>query len=236
MARTLFVSDVHLRPRDPAANRPFLRFLERDCDALYVVGDLFDYWIGPRQLETGDYDAEIDALRAKSERTRIFFIKGNRDYLVEERFARATGMTILGDRARLELGGRSVALAHGDFVYNRNPKYSAYRALMRSKPIEALWLQMPAFVGRALVRGYRKVSPMTTRGVTFTQEDLAAGAKPFFEAGADVVMIGHIHQPQHVEAELGGRRRDLYILGDWCGGTQDYVEWDGAAFRFLRWT
>jgi UDP-2,3-diacylglucosamine hydrolase len=218
-SRTLFVSDVHLRPRDPAANRPFLRFLERDCDTLYVVGDLFDYWIGPRQLETGDYDEEIDVLRRKSKSTRIFFIKGNRDYLVEERFARATGMTLLGDRARVELGGKSVALAHGDFVYNRNPKYTAYRTLMRSKPIEALWLQMPAFVGRALVRGYRK-------------EDLAAGAKPFFEAGADVVMIGHIHQPQHVRTERG----DLYILGDWCGGTQDYVEWDGSAFRFLRWT
>ena len=100
MSRTLFVSDVHLRPRDPAGNRPFLRFLEQDCEALYVVGDLFDYWIGPRQLETGDYDAEIDALRHKSRSTRISFLKGNRDYLVEERFARATGMAILGDRAR----------------------------------------------------------------------------------------------------------------------------------------
>jgi UDP-2,3-diacylglucosamine hydrolase len=231
MPRTLFVSDVHLRPREPSANRSFRRFLEQGFDALYVVGDLFDYWIGPRQLETGDYDEEIDALREASKRAKIYFIKGNRDYLVEERFARATGMTILGDRARLELGGRSVALAHGDFVYNRNPKYTAYRTLMRSKPIEALWLQLPAFVGRALVRGYRKVSPMTTRGVTFTREELAEGARPFFEAGAGVVMIGHIHQPQHVRAPKG----DLYILGDWCGGTQDYVEWDGADFRFLRW-
>lgn len=235
MSRTLFVSDVHLRPRDPAANRPFLRFLEQDCETLYVVGDLFDYWIGPRQLETGDYDVEIEALRRKSERTRICFIKGNRDYLVEDRFSRATGMTLLGEQARIEVGGRRVALAHGDFVYNRNPKYSAYRALMRSKPIEALWLQLPAAVGRLLVRGYRKVSPMTTRAVAWTREDLAAGARPYFERGADVVVIGHIHQPQHIEAESGGRRRDLYILGDWCGGTQDYLEWDGTSFRFLPW-
>jgi UDP-2,3-diacylglucosamine hydrolase len=236
MARTLFVSDVHLRPRDPGGNRPFLRFLEQDCEALYVVGDLFDYWIGPRQLETGDYDAEIQALRRKSAAARIFFIKGNRDYLVEERFARATGMSILGDRARVDLGGRTLMLAHGDFVYNRNPKYTAYRTLMRSKPIEALWLQVPAFVGRMLVRGYRRVSPMTTRGVTWTPEALAAGARPFFERGADVAVIGHIHQPQHVASDVAGRRRDLYILGDWCGGTQDYLEWDGAALKFLRWT
>ena len=86
MPRTLFVSDVHLRARDPANNQPFLKFLEQDCDALYIVGDLFDYWIGPKHLGMPDYRHEIDLIRRKSERCRIFFIKGNRDYLVEEKF------------------------------------------------------------------------------------------------------------------------------------------------------
>ena len=84
MARTLFVSDVHLRARDPANNQPFLKFLEQDCDALYIVGDLFDYWIGPKHLGMDDYRSEIESIRKKSEKTPIFFIKGNRDYLVEE--------------------------------------------------------------------------------------------------------------------------------------------------------
>ena len=233
--RTLFASDVHLRPNDPPANASFLRFLLQDCDVLYLVGDLFDYWIGPRHLDAPDYEVELEALRRKSERTRIFFVKGNRDYLLDARFERVSGMKVLGDRARVPIGGRAVELAHGDFLYNKNPKYTAYRTMMRSKPVEALWRAVPAAVGKRIVRGYRKVSPMTTRPVVWTPAELAARARPVFEQGADVLICGHIHQPQHLQLDVGGRRRDLFILGDWCGGTQDYVEWDGAEFRFKRW-
>jgi UDP-2,3-diacylglucosamine hydrolase len=235
MSRTLFVSDVHLRPRDPAANRDFLRFLEEPCDALYFVGDLFDYWIGPKQLRVGDYDPELAALREKSRRTRMFFIKGNRDYLLEARFERASGTKILGDRARVEVGGRSVLLAHGDFLFNKNPKYAAYRTLMRSKPIEDLWLSLPAFVGRSVVRGYRRVSPLTTRAVTWSREEIAERARPLFAQGADVLICGHIHQPQTVDVDVAGRRRRVFIMGDWCGGTQDYVVFEDGEFEMRRW-
>ena len=235
MARTLFVSDVHLRAGDPAANRSWARFLGQPCDALYVVGDLFDYWIGPKHLAMADYREELAALKAKSAATPIYFIKGNRDYLVEEKFERATGAKVLGDRARIEVAGRTVLLAHGDFLYNTNPKYTAYRTLMRSRPIEDLWLQLPAFVGRTVVRGFRKVSPMTTPRYAWSPERLLERARPFFEQGADVLITGHIHQPQHLTMEVKGRRCDLYVMGDWCGGTQDYVEHDGAGFRFQPW-
>jgi UDP-2,3-diacylglucosamine hydrolase len=235
MARTLFVSDVHLRANDPAANRSFFRFLEQECEALYVVGDLFDYWIGPKHLSMTDYREELRALKRVSERMKIFFIKGNRDYLVEEKFERVTGAKVLGDRARIELAGRTILLAHGDFLYNTNPKYAAYRTMMRSKPIEDLWLQLPAFVGRTVVRGFRKVSPMTTPRYSWSPERLLERARPFFEQGADMLVTGHIHQPQHLSAEVKGRRCDLYVMGDWCGGTQDYVEHDGRDFRFRPW-
>jgi UDP-2,3-diacylglucosamine hydrolase len=235
MSRTLFASDVHLRPNDPPSNRSFFRFLEEDCAALYLVGDLFDYWIGPKHLRGPDYRDVFEALRRKSERAKVYFIKGNRDYLVEEKFERSTGTTVLGDRARIELGGRTVLLAHGDFVYNTNPKYAAYRTLMRSKPIEDLWLAIPGVVARRLVRGYRKVSPMTTPSMSWTPEKLLGRARPLFEAGADVLICGHIHQPQHLAETVNGRRCELFILGDWCGGTQDYVEFDGSRFRIRRW-
>jgi UDP-2,3-diacylglucosamine hydrolase len=236
MARTLFASDVHLRASSPAANRPFLRFLEEPCEALYILGDLFDYWIGPKHLASADYREEIAALREKSARSKVFFIHGNRDYLAEGRFARATGVTILGDRARIELGGRVVLLAHGDFIYNTNPKYAAYRTLMRSKPIADLWLALPAFAGRTLVRGFRKVSKRTTPAYAWKPESLLARARPLFEQGADAFICGHIHLPQHLECEVAGRKRDVFILGDWEGGTQDVVEHDAAGFRFYPWS
>jgi len=235
MPRTIFVSDVHLRARDPAHNRAFLNFLEQDCDTLYIVGDLFDYWIGPKHLDMVDYQPEIERIRRKAERCRIFFIKGNRDYLVEDKFEKRTGMKVLGDRARIDLGGRTVLLAHGDFIYNTNPKYTAYRTMMRSKPIEDLWLQVPSFVGRSLVRGFRTVSKKTTPSYSWKREELFERAKPFFEQGADVLITGHIHLPTHLTEVVHGRPREVFIMGDWCGGTQDYVEHDGREFRFAPW-
>lgn len=235
MTRTLFVSDVHLRAKDPANNRPFLKFLEEECDDLYIVGDLFDYWIGPKHLGMDDYRFEIESIRKKSEKTRIFFIKGNRDYLVEEKFERCTGMKVLGDRARVDLGGRTILLAHGDFIYNTNPKYTAYRTLMRSKPIEDLWLQIPSFVGRSIVRGFRTVSKRTTPSYSWKGGELFDRARPFFEQGADVLITGHIHLPTHLCETVKGKPREVFIMGDWCGGTQDYVEYDGHEFRFKAW-
>jgi len=236
MARTLFVSDVHLRPHAGGRNAPFFRFLEQDCDALYLVGDIFDYWIGPKHLAGPDFAEELAALRRRAARSKVYFIKGNRDYLVEEKFEKATGIEILGDRARIELGGRTVLLAPGDFIYNTNPKYTAYRTMMRSRPIRDLWLQVPAAVGKRLIGGFRKVSVRTTPKVAWEREQVIERARPFFEDGADVLITGHIHLPRHETVELAGRRRDVYIMGDWCGGTQDYVEHDGRGFRFARWT
>ena len=235
MSRTLFVSDVHLRASDPVSNRPFLSFLEQKIDELYIVGDLFDYWLGPKHLGMPDYRDELLQIRRKTEHCRIFFIKGNRDYLVEDKFEKTTGMKILGDRARIDLGGRTILLAHGDFIYNTNPKYTAYRTMMRSKPIEDLWHQVPSFVGRTLARGFRKVSKKTTPAYVWKPGELFDRAKPFFEQGADVLITGHIHLPTHLRETMHGKPREVFIMGDWCGGTQDYVEHDGRDFHFRPW-
>jgi UDP-2,3-diacylglucosamine hydrolase len=235
MARTLFVSDVHLRPDAPETSRPFLEFLREECDALYLLGDIFDYWIGPQQLRSGDYGQELAARRARAARSRVYFVPGNRDYFVDERFARATGVRLLGERARVELGGRTALLAHGDFIYNRNPRYAAYRTVMRSRPVADLWRAVPAAVGKRLARGFKRVSRKTTPVVEWTSEDLVAGARPHFERGADVLICGHIHRAQHLTCEVARRRRDIFVLGDWDGGTRDYVEHDGRGFRLLRW-
>ena len=106
---------------------------------------------------------------------------------------------------------------------------------MRSKPISDLWLSIPAVVGKRLARGFRKVSPKTTPMAVWTREELLERAQPLFSQGADMIICGHIHMPQHHHVELGGRRRDLYVLGDWDGGTRDYVAHDARGFTFTRW-
>lgn len=238
MARLLFVGDVHLRPGDPAYNRPFLDFLDgqrRRLDTLYILGDLFDYWIGPKHLKDGDYADVLGSLRELTrDGVRAEFVHGNRDYFVEEKFAKATGVKVAGDRVDLTVGGRAIVGTHGDFVYNRNPKYAAYRRIMRFQPVRAAALALPMGVQKRLARGFRVVSRSTTPSVKWTPEDLMEGAAPFFERGADVLICGHIHWPKHVRRDYQGRPRDVFVMGDWCGGTRDYVEWDGTALSLKR--
>jgi len=234
MACTLFVGDVHLEPGRPEAWRPFLDLLERECEALYLLGDTFDYWVTPEQIRSGEYGEILEAIRRRAARSKVYFLRGNRDYLVERKFARAAGVELRGDRVRIDLGGRRVLAAHGDFLFNRNPKYAAYRAMMRSRPVNDLWRQIPGGVGKALARGLKALSPRTTRRVEWTHAELVRCTRPLFEEGVDVIICGHIHQPQHLQVEAGGRRGDLFVLGDWCGGTRDYVEFDGTGFRLTR--
>ncbi|HEU4334074.1 MAG TPA: hypothetical protein VFT32_06215, partial [Candidatus Eisenbacteria bacterium] len=159
------------------------------------------------------------------------FIHGNRDYFVEEAFERATGVRVAGAEASFRLGGRDVFCAHGDFIYNRNPKYAAYRRLMKFGAVRTAVLSIPASVGKSLARGFRGVSRKTTPAYRWRREDLLAGAGPHFERGVDVLICGHIHKPTHLQCERGGRPRDLYVVGDW-DGTGDCVEFDGSEWRF----
>lgn len=235
MARTIFVGDVHLRPRSPASNRPFLQFLREECDALYLVGDVFDYWIGAGHLRDADYRRELDALREKAKRCRVVFVHGNRDYLVDDAFARATGVAVAGPRARLRLAGSTVLAFHGDSIFNMNPGYAAYRTMMRSRPVSDLWGAVPAAAGKALARGLKGVSRKTTPSVAWSREAVAARVKPLFRGGVDVLVCGHIHMAQHQSIRVGGRDRDLFVLGDWMDGAGGIVVHDGRGFRLESW-
>ena len=233
--RTLFAGDIHLRPGDAAAARRFFSVIDSkrpSLDRLVLLGDFFDYWIGPRHLKGADYRDAIEGLRRLT-RTglEVLFIHGNRDYFVEEAFERATGVRVAGAEASFKMGGREVLCAHGDFIYNRNPKYTAYRRLMKFGAVRTAVLSIPASVGKSLARGFRGVSRKTTSAYRWTREDLLAGAGPHFERGVDVLICGHIHKPTHLQCERGGRPRDLYVVGDW-DGTGDCVEFDGSAWRF----
>ncbi len=238
-SRTLFAGDIHLRPGDSAAAKRFFSFVEGRrgrLDRLVLLGDFFDYWIGPRHLKGGDYREAIDGLRRLTRAgLEVFFIHGNRDYFVEEAFERATGVRVAGSEISFKLGGREVLCAHGDFIYNRNTKYTAYRRLMRFGAVRAAVLSIPAAVGKSLARGFRGVSRRTTPTHKWTRQDLLDGAAPVFDRGTDVLICGHIHRPIHLEVERGGRRRDLYVVGDW-DGTCDCVEFDGSSWSFAPWT
>lgn len=238
MSRHIFVSDTHVRPGLPGGSHSFLDFLQgpcRDADVVWLLGDIFDYWTGPNHLKGGDYSQLLDALCQVTESgVQVRFIHGNRDYLVGRRFEKRTGVRVVGSSETVTLGGRHVYLAHGDFIYNRNPKYTAYRHVMNFPLLRHAVTSIPTSLSGVLARRFQKVSRKTTPVVSWSGEDILQEAKPFFKRGVDVVVCGHIHLPQHQVVQLDGVRKEVYILGDWDGGSTHYLEYDGE-FRFCPW-
>jgi UDP-2,3-diacylglucosamine hydrolase len=221
--KAVFVSDVHIAPGETARMRAFGRFarevIERGCD-LFILGDLFDYWLGPRHARASDYAPLLAALRGLP----IQYVWGNRDYLLDAPFARRLGWTILGSEARVRAGGRTVLLAHGDRILNENGKYAAYRRAVDVPPVREAIRNLPLFVGRALARGYRRISAPTTPQVVWTEARLRRHVAPLFRRGAHVVVCGHIHMPGRWTWPDG----ELVLLGDWRAGGEYAVLEDGT--------
>jgi len=156
MKPTLFLSDLHLAPDRPAAAaafRAFARGPAREAAAVYILGDLFDVWIGDDQLREPFARAIADDLAAISAAGVALFVgRGNRDFLLGERFARATGATLLPDEQAVDVAGERLVVLHGDELCTGDAEYQRYRARMRA-PASVRRLQaLPYWMRRADLR------------------------------------------------------------------------------------
>ena len=134
---TLFIADLHLCTEEPAITAGFLRFLAgeaRQADALYILGDLFEAWIG---------DDDPNPLHRVDSGVPCFFIHGNRDFLIGKRFARESGMTLLPQEKVLNLYGRQVLILHGDTLCTDDAGYQAFRAKVHQRWLQTLFLALP---------------------------------------------------------------------------------------------
>ena len=161
--KLLFLADLHLCPEAPERLHlvcDFLRTQRQAAAGIYILGDLFDYWIGPKHLNLPDYREAIDALRALVRRgTRVVFLCGNRDFYMRG-FSEATGIEVVPHRthAQLTIDGRRVALCHGDFLEGRRDVWFQVQRLIRSRPVEWVWTRLPTGLARSGARFYRGVS------------------------------------------------------------------------------
>src|SRR5687767_9618680 len=132
---TLFISDLHLYAERPAITELFLAFLSgeaRTARALYILGDLFEYWIGDEYAARNDVRPIVTGLRALADRgVPIYVMHGNRDFLLGPEFARASGATLLPDPSVIDLYGAPVLLMHGDSLCTRDTEYMAFRSMVR---------------------------------------------------------------------------------------------------------
>ncbi len=224
---TLFISDLHLDPSRPAITELFLAFLRddaRDAEALYILGDLFEAWIGD-DTPSPAADAVAVALRELTDTgVPVYFIRGNRDFLLGEDYARRAGLRILHDPSVIELYGRAVLLQHGDLLCTDDTAYQAFRAQTRDPAFIAQFLSQPlpariAFAQQARAASQARQSEMKQddRAQFETVTDVAPAevASTFVRYGVDTMIHGHTHRPAVHTLEAGGRTCTRIVLGDW---------------------
>lgn len=222
---TLFISDLHLDAERPHITALFGRFLDaeaRGADALYILGDLFEAWIGDDDpSDTASFVA--DRLRVVTDAgTPVWFMHGNRDFLVGQDFADQAGMTILPDPSVIQLYGDPVLLMHGDTLCTDDVAYQQFRAQTRNPAWQEQFLSQPLAVRIDFARQAREASKAHQSGLasegtmeTITDVAPAAVATAFQQFGVDTLIHGHTHRPAVHALEVEGRPRERIVLGDW---------------------
>ena len=216
----LFISDLHLEAERPDIVRAFLRFLETraaGAEALYILGDFFEVWIGDDAMD--DFQRSIaSALRRLSDAgTRIYLMHGNRDFLLGKNFCREAGCTLLKEGSLIELGGEPALLLHGDSLCTRDESYQRLRKRLRN-PF-SLWLlrHLPLSTRRKLARKLRDASRMRTREKAADIVDVTPEAVPPVMAarGVRTLIHGHTHRPAVHKLLVDGQSAQRIVLGDW---------------------
>jgi len=227
---TLFISDLHLEADRPDIADQFLRFLETDAlhaDAVYILGDLFESWVGDD--DPNEHYAWIkQALRKLTRKNPpVYFMHGNRDFMIGEKFAEETGVEILADPVVHEIHGQAVLLSHGDAYCTDDVEYQAIRKMTRDPAWQAMMLQKPLEERLAFAAQARAAS--MARGGTLSDEigDVNTGAidAAMREAGVVVMLHGHTHRPAIHEFSLDGQPATRIVLGDWYE-QGSVVRWD----------
>ncbi|WP_460813287.1 UDP-2,3-diacylglucosamine diphosphatase [Luteimonas pelagia] len=222
---TLFVSDLHLDAARPHITELFGRFLREEAmhaDALYILGDLFEAWIGDDDPSEPGAFVAARLQEVADAGVPVAFIRGNRDFLVGDAYARRAGMAILPDPAVVVLHGRPVVLMHGDTLCTDDTAYQAFRAQTRDPKWQAGFLAQPLQAREAFARQAREASRVHQAGLqgAGTMEaitDVSPGtvAATFSQFGIDTLVHGHTHRPAVHETEVDGRACTRVVLGDW---------------------
>lgn len=221
MPHTLFISDLHLAPDTPAANETLLAFLEGtapSADALYVLGDLFEYWIGDDGLEHPFARAIASAFRKLSDRgVPVYFMHGNRDFLVGERFARESGMHILADPTLVDLYGRPTLLMHGDTLCGGDVEYQKFRAVVRNPAWQQAFLAKPLAERIRVAQEVRGKSEQAKQVKDMAIMDVtpATVEEALRQHGHPRLIHGHTHRPARHEHLVDGKTCERWVLADW---------------------
>jgi len=232
----LFISDLHLALEKPEITRRFLGFLQQraiKAKSLYILGDLFDAWIGDDD-NTRPIPAIKNALKQLSDAgTEIFLLQGNRDFLLGQDFCRETGIRLLDEYATIELNGQRILLTHGDLLCSDDLAYQAFRIKSHGQTWQQNVLSKPLWLRLIAARWYRLRSYYHKRGKTLDIMDVNQDtvAESLRKYGCCTLIHGHTHRPKLHEFMLDGRPARRYVLADWKPDGAEVLCWKNNDFQ-----
>lgn len=219
---SLFISDLHLCSSRPGITRQFVDFLRTTAsraEALYILGDLFEYWAGDDDLPDTRHQDIITALSELSHSgIQVFFMHGNRDFLLGDTFARATGITLLQDATVFTLYNRRVLLSHGDLLCTDDVEYQAFRRQVREPAWQQHFLSQPLSARKAQIEALRQRSEQEKSHKAESIMDVNTQAVHEMLRQHDypeLLIHGHTHRPARHEIEVDGHSCERWVLGDW---------------------
>lgn len=221
--RSLFIADLHLSEERPSATGRFFHFLEhvaKGADALYILGDLFEYWVGDDDLNNAIARDTAQKLKAfANSGTAVYFMHGNRDFLLAQRYAAKCGMTLVNDPVVVNLYGTPSLLTHGDTLCTDDARYQQYRKWVRNPLVRKLLTWLPLKVRHALAGSARAGSERAKAGKSYAIMDVNQNAvkQAFDEHGVTRMIHGHTHRPAKHELTVSGKKLERWVLPDWYG-------------------
>jgi UDP-2,3-diacylglucosamine hydrolase len=232
---TLFISDLHLDALEPAAGEQFIEFLatRASCaEALYILGDLFETWVGDDDDEPYRDRICIALARLGASGVACYVMHGNRDFLYQRGFTRRTGARLIPDPIIVDLYGEPALLTHGDALCVADRPYQLLRGVVRNPHWQRLFLQLPVATRRDLAEQARKGSQRHTQRTASPIMDASQGAVDAAMRACSVrtLIHGHTHRPAVHQFELDGQPARRIVLGAWHD-RGSVLSWGASGFR-----
>jgi UDP-2,3-diacylglucosamine hydrolase len=227
---TLFISDLHLEADRPDIGDQFINFLKTDvmeADDLYILGDLFEAWVGDDDPNTHYSKIKMAIRKVVDKGIPVYFMHGNRDFMIGRQFANETGVEILKDPYPVTMYGQKTLLSHGDAMCTDDVQYQRVRLMTRNPDWQASMLAKPLKERLRIAAEARRQSLEQTINMSLDIMDVNQGEveRVIKEYGVDILLHGHTHRPDIHTVDLGNRKAKRIVLGDWY--TQgSVVRWD----------
>ncbi len=218
---SLFISDLHLCHTRPAITNLFIGFLATSAiqaKSLYILGDLFEYWAGDDDIEDPHHHQVIHAIKALSVKTSVYFIHGNRDFLIGQGFANAANIELLADPTLLQAYGKRILISHGDTLCTDDMAYQTFRTEVRDPAWQQQFLAQPLSSRKSQIEALRmrsetEKSQKSEAIMDVNDEAVQALFKTY--AYPDLLIHGHTHRPAQHMLDIDGHHCERWVLGDW---------------------